>query len=405
MLYGRRAAILNQCREGGPVDPRISEELQGIEAGIERLEGPKDAFDEIRERLASTVERRTDVLALSAHNLDTVYEIDKIQADYETKILKPPSRKPGGSGANTVFGLAKLGKRAAVAGMIAADEAGIILENSLAQVNVDTELLIKAPADSEFGTGTTLILVQNDGRRLILISPGVNNSWHKELASRQKRKRLLAKIRDSRILHFSSFVGTDEQKLQRSLIKDVDDQVTFSFTPGALYAIQGLDAWLDVMARTNVLVLYKEQLGDLLAESVPNSAQDIKDALERLFRGKASRNLRQPLVVLVKDRLELTRNYVERRYVHIASGKDELQSFTPPIEIKYPFCGVESVDTTGANDALAAGLLFGLLEGYELHECVNCGFVMATLASKRLGPRDGLPTRSELDQELGKIYG
>jgi sugar/nucleoside kinase (ribokinase family) len=61
------------------------------------------------------------------------------------------------------------------------------------------------------------------------------------------------------------------------------------------------------------------------------------------------------------------------------------------------------VDTTGAGDALAAGVLFGLLRGDDLDSCADYGFQMANLVAEKLGGRPGLP--GSADDLMGHLAG
>jgi sugar/nucleoside kinase (ribokinase family) len=58
-----------------------------------------------------------------------------------------------------------------------------------------------------------------------------------------------------------------------------------------------------------------------------------------------------------------------------------------------------SKDTTGAGDALAAGFLYGILEGEDIETCTDFGFIMSREASKKFGARSNLP-----DQFLLRNY-
>jgi len=53
-------------------------------------------------------------------------------------------------------------------------------------------------------------------------------------------------------------------------------------------------------------------------------------------------------------------------------------------------------DTTGAGDAFHAGVIYGMLLGNELEECLRLGNAVAALKCRRLGARAALPTAAEL---------
>lgn len=58
------------------------------------------------------------------------------------------------------------------------------------------------------------------------------------------------------------------------------------------------------------------------------------------------------------------------------------------------------VDTVGAGDGFATGVISGLLEELGVHAAVSRGNAIGALAIQSQGDMDGLPTRSELEQFL-----
>jgi ribokinase len=62
-----------------------------------------------------------------------------------------------------------------------------------------------------------------------------------------------------------------------------------------------------------------------------------------------------------------------------------------------PAYPVAPVDTTGAGDALLAGLAVGLTSGMGLAEAVRFGSAAGALATTRLGAQPSLPTRKEVE--------
>jgi sugar/nucleoside kinase (ribokinase family) len=58
---------------------------------------------------------------------------------------------------------------------------------------------------------------------------------------------------------------------------------------------------------------------------------------------------------------------------------------------------VRAVDATGAGDAFRAGLLFGLMRGWELPRCVCWGVAAGALKVQRLGAASDLPSLAEIE--------
>ena len=60
------------------------------------------------------------------------------------------------------------------------------------------------------------------------------------------------------------------------------------------------------------------------------------------------------------------------------------------------------LDTTGAGDAFSAGFLVGFCENRPLDECGRMGAATAALLIQKVGAREGLPSRVQLEEVLGK---
>jgi ribokinase len=353
--------------------------------------GANGVLEKLYRKLQATSERQLDFVSVSAQNLDLVYQVDLIAPDYESEVGKP-IECPGGSGANTTYALARLGVRTATIGVTGSDEYGQVLREDLAKAGVDTSLLIELKEDH---TGHTMIFTDRDGRRLIYVQPAANESFARAFQSQSVTDTVDELLRSVRIIHVSSFTGVAERRLQESLVRDLDEDVLLSFTPGALYSAMGADRLSRFLIRTNVLFLYEQQLDQMLAGS---SAQSVKadasvtDKLAILFEWRARRGSVDPFVVVVKRPADFVKGRA-RKYLSIGYGCKSLEEVGGPDASSH---GYNVVDSTGAGDALAAGFLFGALLQKAPEECHNLAFLMALAASSALGARAAIPTRADL---------
>ena len=69
-------------------------------------------------------------------------------------------------------------------------------------------------------------------------------------------------------------------------------------------------------------------------------------------------------------------------------------------EERVPAPGVQTVDTTGAGDCFNGGFAAGLAEGLEVAAAVQRATAAAALSVTKVGAREGMPTRQELDAFL-----
>lgn len=72
---------------------------------------------------------------------------------------------------------------------------------------------------------------------------------------------------------------------------------------------------------------------------------------------------------------------------------------TPTAEATVPACRVDHVvDTVGAGDGFAVGVVSALLEGKSVEHAVRRGNRVGAFAIQVIGDMDGLPTRAQLDE-------
>lgn len=70
------------------------------------------------------------------------------------------------------------------------------------------------------------------------------------------------------------------------------------------------------------------------------------------------------------------------------------------VRIYAPAFNVKAIDTTGAGDGWNAGLLFGLLKGWDLEKCVTVANAVGALVVTKHGAITALPYRNELNDFL-----
>ena len=74
--------------------------------------------------------------------------------------------------------------------------------------------------------------------------------------------------------------------------------------------------------------------------------------------------------------------------------------FTPTQRYDSPAFAVEVVDTVGAGDGFAVGIISGMLDGLDPLHCLERGNAIGALAVTVRGDMDGLPTRDKLNSFL-----
>lgn len=301
-----------------------------------------------------------DVIGLGAINLDVFYHLDDpcllVRAGFPVvpggevslpdEALAPLEdflrrhgqylgESGGGSAANTLYALARMGFSTAFLGAVGDDPAGDFLRTSLAPVN--TSGVRTVPGRS----GTCLAVLDRRGERTLMVFPQANGRLHQAGLD-------LTAARTARFVHLSSLVHDRARQLQLELVASLPPAVRVSLDPGEIYARKGL-AVLEPLLRKSFIVFGTARELCLLAH-------------EPEWRVAAQRLLDLgPSVVVCKR------------------GAQGSSVFTREQEVTVPAASIAPVDTTGAGDVYNAGFLAGMLLGLPPDVCAR----LATAAAAR----------------------
>jgi ribokinase len=294
-----------------------------------------------------------DVIGFGALNVDKLYKVNMIAKEEEESFVVDFKEAPGGSAANTIVGLARLGLKTGYIGKVAEDLEGEFLLNDFKKENIDTNGIIVSKRGR---SGVVMGYVDRKGERALYVDPGVND-WieFKEID--------LDYAANTDFLHLTSFVGEKPFEAQKELVKKLSG-VKISFDPGALYARKSLASLKPLIKRSFVMI--------------PNEIEI------RLLTGKEYEEASQ---ILIKEGVSVVAVKLGERGCYVTDGKES--HLVEPFEKKL-------VDTTGAGDAFCAGFLYGLINGRDLYECGRLGNFVAARCISRMGARTGLPRLPDL---------
>lgn len=290
----------------------------------------------------------SSVIGFGALNLDKIYRVDKIPRADEEGFVKDLQLFPGGSAANTIVGLSRLGIKSAYIGKVGDDAEGEILLEDLRREGVDTRAVIKAKGRS----GTAIILVDDAGNRAILVDPGVNDTIKYEEIDLDFATKFS-------MIHLTSFIcknGLDSFNSQKKIVENFE---LVSFDPGLPYAERGKEEMLKILKRTTVFL--------------PNRME-----IEKMFK----LDYRSAAEECVSMGIEVVAVKLGKEGCWIKSGDKEFRVQARSVEV---------VDTTGAGDAFNAGFIYGYIKGKDLETCGKLGNYVASLCIQKVGARSGLP--------------
>jgi ribokinase len=252
----------------------------------------------------------------------------------------------GGSAANTAAWLAAAGAESVLVGTVGDDERGREARAGLVTHGVKTRLAV----DPELPTGTCLVLVGPDGERTMAPDAGANDA----LDERDLADELLA---DGDHLHVSgySLLRSGSRDASRAAIARASDAgMTVSVDPSSS-ALLSPD-FLDWAGGAGLLLPNASEAHALTGESDP----------ERAARALAER-FGEVVVTLGPAGALWT------------DGEAVLRAAAEPVD--------EVVDSTGAGDAFAAGLLTARVAGMSTTEALAAGCRLAARAVSQPGAR------------------
>lgn len=295
-----------------------------------------------------------DAIGFGALNVDRIYRVDKIAKEGEECFISEYQEAPGGSAANTIVGLARLGLKTGFIGKVADDTEGRLLLDDFKREGVNTDGII---ISKQGRSGAVSAFVNKNGERALYVHPSVNDSLAFEEIN-------LEYAGDTEFLHLTSVDEkpfSAQKKLNAELLN-----VKVSFDPGEIFARKGLARLRPIIKRSFVVMPSENELKML-------TGKDFKEGSKMLLREGSN-------IVAVK---------LGEKGCYVTDGKES--NLIKPYKTKV-------VDTTGAGDAYCAGFLYGLIKSKSLYECGRLGNFIASRCIMKMGARAGLPKLQDLEQ-------
>ncbi|HEX55513.1 MAG: sugar kinase [Candidatus Altiarchaeales archaeon] len=299
-----------------------------------------------------------DVVGFGALNLDILCKVKTLARRGEHTPIIEIHRSPGGSAANTISGLARLGLKTGFIGAVGNDLEGEFILNEFKRDGVDTGCIEILDAN----TGLVIGFVDETGERTLYPYPGTNDII-------EFKNEYLRYLKNAKYLHMSSFIGERQLEIQKILVKKSDKSKTkISFCPSDLYAKKGIDELIDIIERTEIIFLNKSEIEELTNMNYRDGSLALIDSGVRIV-----------VVTLGKDGC----------YVRYLDDEIRVKSFPANV-----------IDTTGAGDAFNAGFLYGVLKNMSIKESAIMGNWIAARCIEKFGARYGLPKKIDAEEIL-----
>lgn len=281
-----------------------------------------------------------------------------------TTAVGTTTRTSGGSGANTIAGIASLGGEVAFIGKVSGDDLGQEFASDMASLGV--EFLSGGPA-SDIPTGRCIIAVTPDAQRTMNTYLGVST--------------LLAfDDLDASIVAAGAVLYLEGYLFDRDEAKHAFRQAaSLAHGHGRVVALTLSDAFCVDRHRSDFRALVRDEIDVLFANE-----DELKSLYEVDDFDEAVALLRHDCHIAAVTRSEKGSVIVTRDDVHAVPAA--------------PVAAV--VDTTGAGDLFAAGFLRGLTQGKDLTSCARIGAIAAAEVISHVGPRPLVPLIDLLPNDL-----
>lgn len=267
----------------------------------------------------------------------------------------------GGSAANTVHGISQLGGRAGFCGKVGNDRLGALYAEHMSQSGVVFRQNAGLGA-----TGTCVVLITDDAQRTMLTCLGISGLIEYEDIDEEL-------LRNSRYIYLDGYLFESESAAHTML-----RVVEVAGKSGVKIALAASDAGCVDRHRDLFVRLIKNDV-DLLFANVTEaralSGVDDKEAAFQVLSGWCEG-------VAVTD----------GEHGSWVSFDGEVTKIAPH--------SVSALDTTGAGDAYAAGLLYGITSGRPVRQSIRIAALFSAEVVTQLGPRHSGDMGPELQSLL-----
>jgi sugar/nucleoside kinase (ribokinase family) len=331
----------NQSDETPDIDEETASDLDLVAIGSPLLDVVETAHDDLLERVG---------LVKGSMTL-----IDLDQASALQHMMRAPRFVSGGSVANTAVGLAELGGRAGFVGAVADDEVGHTYVENLRHAGVAFDPVFhSSPEGDILGTGRCMVLVSDDAERTMGTYLGAASTLNVAGVSPAFVERASVVLLEGYLWDVAA--AKEAMRHAASIAHDADGSVALSLSD-PFCVTRHQREFLDLLVDDVDILLGNEEEITMLFGATSRAA-----ALEAAEETGL-------LVVMTRG----------------AAGCVVLTAHGPQEVAAAPVDRV--IDTTGAGDLFAAGMLYGLTHGMDPVQSARLGGVCAAEIISHTGAR------------------
>lgn len=269
----------------------------------------------------------------------------------------------GGGGTNTAVTFARFGLKTAFCGALGEDSSAEMVKLYLQKENIDF-----VGCSSKEQTGLSIVLDSIEHDRTILAYKGANNMLQKLDTE---------KFKNAKLFYFSSLLEKSFETHKKMLDFAEQNGIKVAFNPSAYQAVQGCKKLASVLAKTDFLILNKEEAQDLLGNITPQ-IEDLLIDLQKKIRNK-------PGVVIITD------------------GGKGAYAYDGTEMFRVKPNNITVVESTGAGDAFASGFMAALLYGKSVKEALSYGAANSESVITHTGAKDTILTYAQAQKKSKKV--
>ncbi|MDR0654887.1 MAG: carbohydrate kinase family protein [Treponema sp.] len=296
-----------------------------------------------------------------------VQGVDTVDFTVDTRRVDNLVVQNGGDCLNTAINLKKLGNDVSFSGLVGNDIFGTYLRDVIQSHGIETRDL---HITDKTGTGSVVVLINSKGERIFLYYGGTNDLFSFSDIN-------LEIIKEVQIVHVGGtfvlprFDGKGAAKLfalaqKNGKITTMDN--TWDTTGNWLKTIEPCLPYLDfyMPSDNEAEKITGENRPDLMAQFLINKG--IKNVIIKLGKKGC--------------------------YVHAFGEKFYRPAYDVPV-----------VDTTGAGDSFVAGILTGLVRGWNIHKAVDFASAVSAFCIQKLGATTGIPSSETVLEFINNTQG
>lgn len=295
------------------------------------------------------------ILVIGSYNVGLAVIGDKIPVLGETVMGREFEMGPGGKGSNQAIALARLNGLGRFMCRVGDDHFGKDALQLFEKENIPLDT-IKVVSGCHTGVG--VILIDKNGYNAIGVAPGANyhlsvDDLLDNIQLFQESDYLLIQFECSREVVFKAI----------ELAKETNTKVVFNPAPAQ-------DIGPEILSLTNFITPNETEAEIMSGIAVTDETSAYNAAKALISKGAVN------VIVTMGDKGCMWASKGQHRF--------------------FPAYKVPTVDSTGAGDAFNAGFVYGLANGYSIHDAVDFASKVAALSVTKMGTVSGLPTLHEV---------